>query len=360
MNRLLARTLAVAAAAPLALGLLPGDSALATDCTDTVDEALPLDVTVDGETAHGLYALPDTAPVGIVAFAHGYGHTSASWAHHLRRVATELDVITIAMDYRGIAITPPSTPNGLPSSRGWNVSAGAEDTLAATHLFDAACPTADLNVIHGVSMGGNTSGLVAAAGATGADGTPLFDYWVDIEGATNVTETYLAAVAIAPANSTGANAKADIEAEMGGTLAEQPATYRERSIVTRADDIKAGGIKGVVLVHGLDDGLVPYNQSREMAAALAAAGVPYDLYTVGRRNAQSEQDTTISGNVGSRVDPAYRSPLAGHASEKSTTNIVMTTGFERLAAIYADDVPTCTRESLVDGDLGTVPVAGTC
>ncbi len=43
--------------------------------------------------------------------------------------------------------------------------------------------------------------VIAAAGAKRADGSPLFDYWVDVE---------------------------------GGTLAERPAVYSERAVAIRA------------------------------------------------------------------------------------------------------------------------------
>jgi hypothetical protein len=178
----------------------------------------------------------------------------------------------------------------------------------------------------------------------------LFDYWVNVEGATNVVETYLEASALAPVNAYAANAKADIEEEMGGTFAEKRDVYLERAVVTRADDIAAAGIKSVVMVHGLDDGLVPYNQSREMAEALRAAGVGYEFYTVARRDAQSEKDTTITGTIVGNVKPDYVSPLAGHASEKSTTTLVMRQSFAALRDIYT--APTlakgCYREYLVD------------
>ncbi|HUS61637.1 MAG TPA: alpha/beta fold hydrolase [Acidimicrobiales bacterium] len=340
-------------------GLAPSARAT-TGCTDTSPEAFSLDLTVDGEAAHGLYALPTDAPKGIVAFDHGYGHTSESWRHHLVRIAEELDVIAIAMDYRGLQISPPATAGGLPTSRGWNVAKGAADTIAATQQLEVECPDADLIVVHGVSMGGNTSGLVAAAGAKRSDAeTPLFDYWVNIEGATNVTETYAAATAAAPADTTAANAKVDIEAEMGGTLLANPDEYRRHSVVTRAADIKAGGLKGVVMVHGVDDGLVPPNQTREMGSMLTQAGVPYELFTVVRRTAESEQDTTITGHAVGRVKKDYVSPFAGHASEKSTTNVVMVKGFERLAALFAGSAPCGVREHVVDAST-TTQVASTC
>ena len=337
-------------AALVAALVLPTTAASATHgCSDAEDIAIPFSLEVDGAEATGHYALPDEPPSGLVVFSHGYGHTSASWTHHLQNAATDLDVIAVAMDYRGTEIIP--REGDVPTSRGWRVAEGAADGIAAAQHFEAACPGLGKIVNFGVSMGGNTSGLMAAEGATRSDGvTPLFDYWFNVEGATNVTETYHEASALAPVNAFAANAKADIEAEMGGTFTEVPEVYRERSVVTRAADIKAAGVKRVVLVHGLDDGLVPYNQSREMAAALIAEDVRYDFFTISRRSAESERDTTITGTVLSNFDPSYTSPLAGHSSERSTTNIVMRTALDRLTTLYlGDDDPKCVREIHLDG-----------
>lgn len=330
-------------------------------CTDTADTAIRFDIPVSGETATGFYALPDSAPTGLVVFSHGYGHSSYSWQHHLRRVAQELDVITIAMDYRGLTFLSTEKAPGIPDTRGWNVTKGAEDGIAAAQYFQDECDVTGTIVNYGVSMGGNTSGLMAAAGATRADGTtPLFDYWVDIEGANAVAETYTGARILAPANAFARNAQTDIEAEMGGTFEQQPATYLNRSNITRAADMKAAGLKGVVLVHGVDDGLVTYDQSVTMRALLNVHGVPTQAYTVTFKSPESERETTATGYIGSQLDPEYRSPLAGHASEMSTTHIVSVLGFERLTAIYDGAAPDCTREYVVDGERGQLPAEIGC
>jgi hypothetical protein len=118
----------------------------------------------------------------------------------------------------------------------------------------------------------------------------------------------------------------------------------------------------VVVVHGIDDGLVPYNQGRELSTGLAAAGVPVDMFTVGRRSPESERETTLSGYAGGAVQEGYTSPLAGHASEKSTTHVVMVTAFDRLAELVRGNEPGPHREFLVDGEAGTfalLPPGGT-
>jgi hypothetical protein len=348
----------VGVAAALLVGTLVGVSPSAASeggpsgegiCWDAVEAALPIVVDVDGEEAHGIVALPSAPPVGLVTFAHGYGHTSASWVEHARRTADELGVIALAMDYRGTEITPRA--DDVPSSRGWQVAEGAADTVAAARRFEAACPGIGTIVNLGVSMGGNTSGLVAAAGALRADGTtPLFDHWIAVEPAANVIETYLEASLLAPANSTAANAKADIERQMGGTIAEVPAAYRERTVVLRAPDIAASGVQHVSVIHGLDDGLVPPNQARELVTALRVEDVPTSMFQVTLRDAQTEQDTTITGYAAGQADPAYRSAFAGHASERSTTHLVMRVAFERLGQVMTGDALLCDGEyHIADG-----------
>jgi acetyl esterase/lipase len=324
-------------------------------CTDKTDAAAPLKLPIhvgEGQTeiATGHYVLPDSAPKAIVVFAHGYGHTSFSWIHHMAR---EHGVVAVAMDYRGIEIKPDSNDDGLPESRGWNAMKGAEDLVAAAQFFNSYCKTAKETILMGVSMGANMSGLALALAPPSDD--PLFDQWIDVEGAVNVIETYLGARLLAPVNDYAARALEDIEKEMGGPIEENPQAYQERAVVTRVGEIKESGVKGVTLIHGLDDGLVPYNQSREMSSLLLEAGIPAAMYTVGRRSPESEQETTATGYIGSRVDPNYKSPLAGHASEKSTTHIIMVTAFERLAAVLAGEVPTTYSEHYVDGEAGTFP-----
>ena len=319
-------------------------------CTDFADDVHQVSIPVQGQTASGFVAYPSATPKGIVAFTHGYGHSALSWTHHLRWAARELGVVAVVMDNRGLKMLPPEKEGGLPKSRGWNVSAGALDIIAATQTLEH-CAMRGTNVIFSVSMGSNTAGLALAEGTQRADKSgPLYDYWVDVEGATNVLETYLEARVLAPANQTAANAVEDITAEMGGPIESVPQEYTKRSVVLRVGDIAAGGLKGVVKVHGVDDGLVPFNQAREMVAALDANGIPVQMINVGRRTPESERETTITGYAGSQLDPNYTSPFAGHASETSTVHIVMKTAWDRLTWLYRDNyLPNCRQETIVDG-----------
>lgn len=317
-------------------------------CRDGEDVAKQLQIPVDGQVATGRYALPEQKdPTTLVVFAHGYGHDSASWVDHMKRAASDYGVVSVAMDYRGTY----RDANG--NLRGWFVKEGADDMIAAAQAFREECPSITQTILFGVSMGGNSSGLALARASetTNADGSPLFDYWFNIEGAVNVVETYAGASVLAPANSFASNAKADIEREMGGkTLAEDPAGYADLAVVSHVDEIAASGVKGIVMVHAIEDGLVPYNQSREFVPMLVASGIPVEMYTAVRK-APEESGTTITGYSGNSS-----SPFAGHASEKSTTHVVMATAFDRLwDLVDSDEVVRDYQEYLVDLELGTFP-----
>lgn len=352
----MSRSLVVALAAALVLAAAPTASAAAprttkVRCTGDPAQVQRLEVAVAGEQAWGLYALPAGEPKGLVAFFHGYTHTAHSWAEHIRRTAAQEGVIALAMNYRGQIDGPPYPGTTLPRSRGWQVSEGAADSIAAAQVFDRRCPGLPTIVAYGVSMGGNASGLAVASRATRTSGAPLFDQWFDIEGAVNVIEIYTAArILAATGNVLAAQATEDIERQMGGPIESSPEEYTKRTVVRRAEDIKASGVRGVTLVHGADDGLVPYSQSREMQARLLGLGIPTDMVTVGTRGEASEPGTTLTGSFG---PPGYTSPFAGHADEASTTHIVGNSGFERLSAyLRRGETPHC-REFVVDGTTRT-------
>jgi hypothetical protein len=309
----------------------------------------------------------------VVVFAHGHNNTpEGAWENHVRQTAQNDGVIAVAMDYYDP--NPPSPlPAGVggPQDYGWRVAEGADFSVAAARKFDALCHPRTI-VMYGVSMGGNTAGLAVAEQAKRAGGRgPLFDYLFDIEGVMNVTETYLEAAA------TQNYAQGEIEEEMGGPLQQVPSAYQQRTVVTRVPEIASSGVRGVVIVQAAGDGLVPYDQTREFAAALLAQHVPVDVFTVGSRgkidtanpnplnltnnsgcSTQNECQTTADGYVTGEI-PGFVSPLAGHGWEGSSTQVVITTGLDRLAALFNDGQrPPGYREFLVDPNIGTVPSPG--
>ena len=318
-------------------------SASADACTGDPSAVQRMSLTVEGQEAPALVGLPAKKPRGIVVFDHGYGHTMESWREHIARTVTNLGVIAIAPNYRGQTVPPLGKQM---SSRGWRVAEGAADSVAYARYFEDLCKPGGTNVVYGVSMGGNTSGLVVAAQPKRANGSPLFDYWVAVEPAVNVTQTYLGASALAGVNEFAANAKADIEQAFGGTIAQKPDVFAERTVVARADDIAGAGLKGVFVVQGLADGLVTSNQSRELQSLLRAQGVPLDMWTAVTRKEGTEPGTTADGYL----PTGQTSPFAGHASETSTTHVVGLAGFAALDGIYKG-VPFTCGEAVYDGQL---------
>lgn len=290
----------------------------------------------------GRYTLPRVRPKKMVVIAHGYAHSSRHYVRYLKDAARH-GALAVAMDYRGLGPGP--------AYLGWPVQAGAEDSIAAARYFLARCPTIREVFLIGISMGGNSSGLAVAAGARKPDGSPLFDYWIDVEGVTNLLETYVELKAVGVAVPDAAVAARTIEAEAGGTPAEALSEYVRRTIVLRAPDLAAAELKGAVLVHALDDGIVPYNQTREMAAVLRLVGVPTDVYTVLRRG-DGEAGTTATGAALGSL--GVESGLAGHGTDGSRTHLVIRTGFDQLWALMDGERPHGSREFVVDGELGTI------
>jgi hypothetical protein len=322
------KKLALFAALVLMCGVVPAGArtlVMRPKCHDRYDGTHDLEIQVQGETATGKYAFPDKPPETLLVIAHGYSHKSDSWVEHMREAAAAHGVVAVTMDYRGTYVEDGTV-------RGWFVKEGADDMIAATEMFQKACRSIDQTVLFSVSMGSNAAGLALAKVGAAAPETPLFDYWFNIEGAVNVVETYAGASVLAPANEFAAFAKADIEDEMNGTIADDPEGYADLAVVSHMDEIAASGVKGVVMVHAFEDGLVPYNQAREIIPELVASSIPLEMHNVAGKG-DGESGTTITGYSGNGS-----SPFAGHASERSDTHIVMVTAFERLWQLIDEDI----------------------
>lgn len=290
----------------------------------------------------GKYAVPLKPPTQLVVMLHGYGNDSCSWRNHLRRAVAH-GAAAFAMDYTG---QHPRT------NRGWRVLEGANDSIKATKYFLRRYPSIKEVFVFGISMGGNTSGMLVAhpEARRGRNGKPLFDYWVVLEGVHNLAQEY------ATFSQVSAEFREDVEQEAGGPPWEVPDRYRHLSNVVRADEMAY--LKGAVLVHGADDLLVQYNQSRDMAKQLRRVGVPTELYTVAGRG-DGESGTTISGLAVGSIPPAsalrYESPFAGHAWEGSDTHLVNRLGLDQLWKVMAGKIIGPYREVVVHGEGLRVP-----
>jgi len=252
-----------------------------------------------------------SAPDKLVVFCHGLHHNvEAHWLQYMLRVVRP-DVAVVTTNYRD--------NDQLPILR------GAQDTIAATLMAKARFPSIKTVYLLGVSLGGAVSGtaLTESVHAT-PDGKGLYDYWVALEPLSNVFEAYPEAAAALPEVATA------LEEETGGTPLTQPEAYQRRSPALRAQDMAAAGLRAVAIVHGVNDGLVTYNQGRELATAVAANQIPVQLYTVLRHEEGQDPGTTGTGTLtglAGQDDPFTLTRLAGHADEADATHPVMREGF---------------------------------
>lgn len=323
-------------------------------CTSKANDVRPLQL---GKVT-GIYSMPAKAPQSLVVMAHGYRNNSSSWKTHLLE-ARQHGAAAVAVDYRGLG----AKPNYV----GWPAMAGSRDLVTAAQYMLQRCPSIKKVVLVGVSMGGNMSGLALAADAKRPHSSKaLFDYWVDVEGVTNWNETWAGASALAAGSAYAAQAAKDIQAECGGkTPAENPSCYQARTVTARIADIAKSGVRGIAVVHGVEDGLVPSDQSREFVTAARANSIKTDIYNVVRRDpndkGQSGQTTAISqgdpnadctgGGNGSvnGVGSGVCDPFAGHGWEGSSTQIVIKTGMNVVwGFLTATPTNPGNRECLVD------------
>lgn len=341
-------------AAPALVALLVAATAVPTagaagaarlPCTGDASTLQPLTLDVGGVPATGHLVAPRRAPTAAVIMGHGYSFASDGWLPHLRRAAAGGGALAVAMDYRGLVDLGDDPKDTWPyrRSRGYPVKAGSEDLVAAAQAALRDCPTIGSVVLVGTSMGGNATGLAVALKARRPDGTPLFDYWIGIEGVYDLTQLYELARAGQAISPFVAQVKQDIELETGGTVEQQPAAYAERTVVQRVGDIAAAGLKGIAFVHAEQDGLALYPQAQQMVRAVRDRGVPTDFYTVGTRGPQDDPDTTVGGYAS--VDTGG----AGHGPEVSEHHVVIDEGMAVLQRLLAGDPPPCGRDLRVEG-----------
>ncbi len=312
----------------------------------------------------------------LVVFAHGNGHSVGgavnpladppqqvfgSWLGHMRsqlyRAKSQgLPVAFVATDYR--------------DNFGFPALWGAHDTIVATLHALQKFPNVSKVYLMGVSMGGAVSGTAiveaAAAELTKPDGSPLYDYWIDAEGVSQLAETWTEATAVgaATSNQFALDAAAGIERDAGGTAPECPLAYQRRSPALNVAQLSQAGIKAATLVHAVNDGLVPYNQSRELATELGAVAIPTQLFTVlttyfydpgttasGYTGADGALDEALNAAMQEYNDPTgtgFVTPpmvayFSGHASERYYFHPVRATAFANLELMlsgdYREDVP---------------------
>ncbi|HUR14820.1 MAG TPA: hypothetical protein VM097_10055 [Mycobacteriales bacterium] len=306
--------------------------------------AAPTAAKVGGKTCPTFrlhYSAPAKRPTALVVVFHGHGHNGQQYVGQLAGLAKRYGVLAVAMQTAQLKA-------GMPSYRGPfdSVDEEARDAAAAIAWARAKYRTGNRTYLLGVSMGG--SGLAyfldAATRDTAGDADatwvqrvrplPLAGM-VDAEGIGNLSETWLEATYADAASA------AEIELETGGTPVTAPDAYRARSLALLSPtQYRATGLPVVAVVHDLDDGLVPYNQTWEARAAFLAGGITTRMYDVVFKDscAQGDQKTLTSyAPVPGAEDQLC---LAGHANENNSSTPVMRTAFAALGEILGGATET--------------------
>ncbi len=304
---------------------------------DVVVENVTVETVEAGVTVPALLGYVDGGEVTkLVVMAHGYGHTvEISWVQYVGSVPRP-DTAVIATDYRDNLMFP--------------ILKGAEDVINATLLALERFPTVETVYLLGVSMGGAVSGTaITESVGLRAPGKSLYDFWIDAEGVSMPAETWAEATAI------GHPAAAQIEHDAGATPVEDPDAYVRRSPALRADEMKAAGLQAAVVIHAYNDGLVPFNQGREMATALYAATIPTQFFHVTRDGDGQTSGTTgtgaISGALGQPDPNEDTTNLSGHASEADPGHPVMRTALEQLDLMLDGTYAVSFGEWVVDDQI---------
>jgi hypothetical protein len=332
VRALLAVVLAVPAVAAAAAGAAAPKVTSGSVVLRTTDDAGTCATSVVATAVKGkrcpvfrLHFATPARPKALVVIFHGHGHNGYQYAGQLADLAKRYGVLAVAMQTQQLK-------TGLPSYKGPfdSVDEEARDAATAIAWARARYKTGARTYLLATSMGGSGLAYFIDAAtrdrAGDADATwvqrmrplPLAGI-VDAEGISNLAETWLEATGF---DKTSA---AEIELETGGTPASAPDAYRARSVaLLSATQLRATGVQVAAVIHDVDDGLVPYNQTLEARAALLAAGITTRTYDVVFKDscAQGNQTTlTKSVPVPGLEDQLC---LAGHANENDPRTPVMT------------------------------------
>jgi hypothetical protein len=277
------------------------------------------------------WAAPAGRPKALVVVFHGHGHNGDQYADQLRTLAATQGVLAVAMQTTQLK-------TGLPAYRGPFDSVDEEGRDAASAIAWARKThgTGNRTYLLGTSMGG--SGLAyfidaATRTATGdSDATwvqsrhplPLAGM-VDAEGISQLAETWAEATAADPTSAK------EIEAETGGTPTTAPDAYRARSLaLLTPQQYQQTGLPVVAVVHDVDDGLVPFNQTWEARAAFVAAGISLRSYDIVFKDSCTQGDQTTATSYAPVPGAEGQLCLAGHANENNSSTPVMRTALEAL------------------------------
>lgn len=241
---------------------VPSASPAALGVAQAVEQANVTYPTPSGPVERlNVYVPPGPAPPGgrpVIVAIHGGGWRRYSKDGYGGRIAS-------AFVPHGYVVVAPNYELSTPRHGSW--PANLDDVRAAVAWVRSNASSLGINPDQVVAMGESAGGNLAELLGTdpGAPSTAV-NAVLAFSAPSDLPALY--------ADSPGAGRAA--AQFLGGTPAQVPAEYAAASPI----DHVAPGDPPMLLVHGLQDPLVPVGQSRAMAAALGAAGVPHQLILV--------------------------------------------------------------------------------
>jgi dipeptidyl aminopeptidase/acylaminoacyl peptidase len=217
--------------------------------------------TTGGATAHALYYAPTNPAVGgldgelppLIVRSHGGPTSSASTGLSLStQLMTSRGIAVVDVDYGGSTGYGRSYRKRLEGQ--WGVVDLDDCVAAARHLVERGLADPARVCIEGGSAGGYTTLAALAFRDAFAAGICYFGIG-DLEAFVRDTHKF----------------EARYLDRLVGPYPAEAATYRERSPVHYLDRLACP----LLILQGLDDRVVPPNQSQMMADALRAKGIPY-------------------------------------------------------------------------------------
>jgi len=222
--------------------------------------------TVDGQSQLlDVYLPKGSSPAGgwpVLIAIHGGGWRRFSKDTYGPRIAS-------AFVPRGYVVVAPDYVLSAPGKPTWPVN--FEDVEAAVRWVRTEAPAIDIDPARvaaiGESAGANLAALLGTTEASGSGGvSSQVNAVVALSTPTDLTALY-------EQSAGGGLAAAQF---LGGTPAQVPASYVGASPIDHVSPADAP----MLLVHGLQDPLIPVSQAQSMAAALAGAGVRHELILV--------------------------------------------------------------------------------
>jgi acetyl esterase/lipase len=180
----------------------------------------------------------------------GYGKTVAALAQH--------GLVVVAVDY---TLSAPGTPS-------W--PANIEDIREAVRWLRRQAARFGVDPDRIAALGASAGGHLAALLATTADGPG------DSPGRVQAVIDFYGPSDLAALARESTTAATSLALYLGGTPKDVPDRYAAASPVLHV----TAAAPPMLLIHGDGDRLVPLDQSRRLAAALEAAGVPHRLIDV--------------------------------------------------------------------------------